>query len=113
MSVRNSEEPVDLFIKNGLVVTMDDRLSIYQPGALAIRGDSIVAVGREEDLAPLALKAKEILDAGGGAVLPGLINTHTHAAMTLLRGLADDLPLMDWLENHIFPAERRLTGEWV
>ena len=113
MSVRTSEEPVDLFIKNGLVVTMDDRLSIYQPGALAIRGDSIVAVGREEDLAPLALKAKEILDAGGGAVLPGLINTHTHAAMTLLRGLADDLPLMDWLENHIFPAERRLTGEWV
>ena len=53
------------------------------------------------------------MDAGGGAVLPGLINTHTHAAMTLLRGLADDLPLMDWLENHIFPAERRMTGEWV
>ena len=70
-------------------------------------------MGREEDLAPLALKAKEVLDAGGGAVLPGLINTHTHAAMTLLRGLADDLPLMDWLENHIFPAERRMTGEWV
>ena len=70
-------------------------------------------MGTEEDLAPLALKAKEVLDAGGGAVLPGLINTHTHAAMTLLRGLADDLPLMDWLENHIFPAERRMTGEWV
>ena len=92
---------------------MDDRLKIYQPGALAIGGDSIIAVGKEKDLAPLALQAKEILDAGGGAVLPGLINTHTHAAMTLLRGLADDLPLMDWLENHIFPAERRLTGEWV
>ena len=113
MSVRTSEEPVDLFIKNGLVVTMDDRLNIYQPGALAISGDSIIAVGAEEDLAPLALKAKEVLDAGGGAVLPGLINTHTHAAMTLLRGLADDLPLMDWLENHIFPAERRMSGEWV
>ena len=113
MSVRTSEEPVDLFIKNGLVVTMDDRLNIYQPGALAIGGDSIIGVGREEDLAPLALKAKEVLDVGGGAVLPGLINTHTHAAMTLLRGLADDLPLMDWLENHIFPAERRMTGEWV
>ena len=113
MRGRTSEKPVDLFIKNGLVVTMDDRLSIYQPGALAIGGDSIIGVGREEDLAPLALKAKEVLDAGGGAVLPGLINTHTHAAMTLLRGLADDLPLMDWLENHIFPAERRMTGEWV
>ena len=54
MSVRTSEEPVDLFIKNGLVVTMDDRLNIYQPGALAISGDSIIAVGAEEDLAPLA-----------------------------------------------------------
>jgi 5-methylthioadenosine/S-adenosylhomocysteine deaminase len=113
MTSLTSEVPVDLFIKNGLVVTMDDRLNIYHPGALAIGGDSIVAVGREEDLAPLALKAKEVLDAGGGAVLPGLINTHTHAAMTLLRGLADDLPLMDWLENHIFPAERQMTGEWV
>ncbi len=113
MSVRTSEEPVDLFIKNGLVVTMDDRLNIYQPGALAISGDSIIAVGAEKELAPLGLKAREVLDAGGGAVLPGLINTHTHAAMTLLRGLADDLPLMDWLENHIFPAERRMTGEWV
>ena len=113
MSGRTSGEPVDLFIKNALVVTMDDRLNVYQPGALAIGGDSIIGVGREEDLAPLALKAEEVLDAGGGAVLPGLINTHTHAAMTLLRGLADDLPLMDWLENHIFPAERRMTGEWV
>jgi 5-methylthioadenosine/S-adenosylhomocysteine deaminase len=113
MTSRTSEGPIDLFIKNGLVVTMDDRLNIYQPGALAIGGDSIIGVGREEDLAPLALRAKEVLDAGGGAVLPGLINTHTHAAMTLLRGLADDLPLMDWLENHIFPAERRMTGEWV
>ncbi len=113
MGVRISEEPVDLFIKNGLVVTMDDRMNIYQPGALAINGDSIIAVGTERDLAPLGSRAKEVVDAGGGAVLPGLINTHTHAAMTLLRGLADDLPLMDWLENHIFPAERRMSGEWV
>ncbi len=113
MSVRISEKPIDLFIKNGLVVTMDDRLNIFHPGALAISGDSILAVGPEQELAPLALKAKEVVDARGGAVLPGLINSHTHAAMTLLRGLADDLPLMDWLENHIFPAERRLTGEWV
>ncbi len=113
MRDRISEEPIDLFIKNGLIVTMDDRLNIFHPGALAISGDSILAVGAEEELAPLALKAKEVVDARGGAVLPGLINSHTHAAMTLLRGLADDLPLMDWLENHIFPAERRLTGEWV
>ena len=90
-----------------------NRLNIFHPGALAIRGDTIIAVGREQDLASWKATAREVVDARGGAVLPGLINTHTHAAMTLLRGLADDLPLMDWLENHIFPAERRITGEWV
>jgi len=54
----------------------------------------------------LESEAGEILDAQGGAVLPGLINTHTHAAMTLFRGLADDLPLSDWLNHHVFPAEK-------
>jgi 5-methylthioadenosine/S-adenosylhomocysteine deaminase len=108
-----STEPADVLITNGLVVTMDDRMNIFHPGALAIRGDTIVAVGPEQDLASWTATAREVVDARGGAVLPGLINTHTHAAMTLLRGLADDLPLMDWLENHIFPAERRITGEWV
>jgi 5-methylthioadenosine/S-adenosylhomocysteine deaminase len=108
-----STEPADVLITNGLVVTMDDRLNIFHPGALAIRGDTIAAVGPEQDLASWTATAREVVDARGGAVLPGLINTHTHAAMSLLRGLADDLPLMDWLENPIFPAERRITGEWV
>jgi 5-methylthioadenosine/S-adenosylhomocysteine deaminase len=60
-----------------------------------------------------SIKATKIIDAKGGLVLPGLVNGHTHAAMTLFRGLADDLPLMQWLENYIFPAERNMDAEFV
>lgn len=60
-----------------------------------------------------SIKADKIIDAKGGLVLPGLVNGHTHAAMTLFRGLADDLPLMQWLENYIFPAERNMDAEFV
>jgi len=104
---------IDLLIKNCTVVTMNPALEIHQHGALAIKGDTITAVGPEKELLPLESKAEEILDAQGGAVLPGLINTHTHAAMTLFRGLADDLPLADWLNHHIFPAEKKLNAGWV
>ena len=103
----------DLLIKNGLVVTMNPSGEVFSPGALAIQGDTIAAVGQEVDLAGLEGRAKVVLDARGGAVLPGLINVHTHAAMTLFRGLADDLPLEEWLHQHIFPAEKKITGEWV
>jgi 5-methylthioadenosine/S-adenosylhomocysteine deaminase len=103
----------DLFIKDALVVTMNPSGEVFKPGALAVKGDTIVAVGREGNLAGMEERAKEVLDARGGAVLPGLINVHTHAAMTLFRGLADDLPLMEWLTRHIFPAEKKMTGEWV
>jgi 5-methylthioadenosine/S-adenosylhomocysteine deaminase len=103
----------DLFIKNGVVITMNRALEVYYPGALVVQGDALFAVGPLEDLKGLEEKARRVIDAQGRAVLPGLINSHTHAAMTLFRGLADDLPLADWLENHIFPAERKLDGRWV
>lgn len=108
-----SSAPVDLLIKNALIVTMNPAMEIYQPGAVAIKGDTIMAVGPEKELLPSGTEVREILDVQGGVVLPGLINTHTHAAMTLFRGLADDLPLDDWLNNHIFPAERKLSAQWV
>jgi 5-methylthioadenosine/S-adenosylhomocysteine deaminase len=92
---------------------MDEGLRLYSPGAVAIQGDTIAALGEQRELEPLEKQAREVLDAGGNAVLPGLVNSHTHAAMTLFRGLADDLPLEEWLHNHIFPAERRIDGEWV
>ena len=96
----------DLLLTNGWVLTMDPRRREFHPGFVAVRGPRIAAVGPMAEAAPWT--AARTLDAAGGLILPGLVNTHTHAAMTCFRGMADDLPLMDWLQNHIFPAEARL-----
>ena len=110
---RNSEPvAVDLLLLNGLVLTLDDQDQRFDPGGVAVRNGEIVAVGAGEAVQS-AFHASRTLDVGGCVVMPGLINAHTHAAMTIFRGLADDLPLMDWLHQHIFPAERKLTEEWV
>jgi len=101
----------DLLITNGTVITMDCKDSVIENGAVAVKGEDIAAIGKEADLS--ACKASKIIDARGGIIMPGLINTHTHASMTIFRGLADDLPLMTWLNNHIFPAEAGLTPEKV
>ena len=103
-------QDADLIIKNGTILTMDSKNSILENGFLAIRGDSISHIGTGD---MPSIKADKIIDAKGGLVLPGLVNGHTHAAMTLFRGLADDLPLMQWLENYIFPAERNMDAEFV
>ncbi len=103
-------QDADLIIKNGTILTMDFKNSILENGFLAIRGDRISHMGTGD---MPSIKATKIIDAKGGLVLPGLVNGHTHAAMTLFRGLADDLPLMQWLENYIFPAERNMDAEFV
>lgn len=103
-------QDADLIIKNGTILTMDFKNSILENGFLAIRGDRISNIGTGD---MPSIKATKIIDAKGGLVLPGLVNGHTHAAMTLFRGLADDLPLMQWLENYIFPAERNMDAEFV
>jgi 5-methylthioadenosine/S-adenosylhomocysteine deaminase len=102
-----------LLIVNARVVTMDEKFSLYDPGAVAVRGGKILAAGASADLAK-RYAARETYDARGNIVLPGLVNTHTHAAMTLLRGIADDLPLDRWLTEHIFPAEgKNVSPEFV
>ena len=101
----------DLLFTNGIVMTMDPENTILENGAVAVCADTITAVGSAVELASTA--AKETIDAKGGIIMPGLINTHTHAAMTLFRGLADDLPLMTWLNDHIFPAESQLDENKV
>ena len=101
----------DLLVTGGLVLSLDDGIGTVKNGAVAVKGDTIAAVGHSEELHKTA--AVKIIDACGGIIMPGLINTHTHAAMTLFRGLADDLPLMTWLNDHIFPAESKLTDEAV
>jgi 5-methylthioadenosine/S-adenosylhomocysteine deaminase len=103
--------PVDILVTNGLVLTMDGEQRAIPGGAVAIRGDRITAVGKAGDLG--GGPAGRVIDARGGIILPGLVNTHTHAAMTLFRGLADDLPLMTWLNDHIFPAEAALDHRKV
>ena len=98
--------PVDILVTNGFVLTMDGERRTIPGGAVAIRGDRIAAVGRAGEIA--GGTPGRLIDARGGIIMPGLVNTHTHAAMTLFRGLADDLPLMAWLNDHIFPAEAAL-----
>ncbi|MEJ2038662.1 MAG: amidohydrolase [Desulfosarcinaceae bacterium] len=101
----------DILVANGTVLTLDDHNTVIEQGAVAVSGGRIAAVGREADFRGWDKTA--VLDADQGLILPGLINTHTHAAMTLFRGLADDLPLMTWLNEHIFPAEAMLDSGMV
>jgi 5-methylthioadenosine/S-adenosylhomocysteine deaminase len=96
---------ISLLVTGGSVVTMDAADTVVADGAVAIDGTSIVAVGPSRDLRARFAPARTI-DVGGQIILPGLINTHTHAPMVLYRGLADDLALMDWLTKYIFPAEK-------
>ncbi len=103
--------PADILIMNGLVLTMDSRQRTIPAGAVAICEDRIVAVGKADEVA--TRQPGRVIDARGGIIMPGLVNTHTHAAMTLFRGLADDLPLMTWLNDHIFPAEAALDPHQV
>jgi 5-methylthioadenosine/S-adenosylhomocysteine deaminase len=100
---------VDLLITNGIVVTMDDGRRIFNPGSVAIRGNAIVGVGPADQLAS-QFKGRDTIDARTRVVMPGLINTHTHAPMVLYRGLGDDLALMDWLRKYIFPAEAKTVS---
>lgn len=102
----------DLLIHNGTILTCNPAFEIIAGGWVGVHAGKIAAIGRME-LSPLPA-AREFIDARGGIVMPGLVNTHTHLPMTLFRGLADDLPLEAWLNGHIFPAERAvITPESV
>jgi 5-methylthioadenosine/S-adenosylhomocysteine deaminase len=104
---------VDLLVRGGTVVTMDGARHIIEDGAVAVRGGKIVAVGTRAEV-ERRFAAREIIDATGRVVMPGLINGHTHVPMTLFRGLADDLDLNEWLTKYIFPAEaKNVTEEFV
>jgi 5-methylthioadenosine/S-adenosylhomocysteine deaminase len=98
----------DWILKNALVVTMDEAYGLHPAGAVAVRGDAIVAVGPEAEVVP-AFPGAQVFDCGGKALLPGLINAHTHVPMTLLRGLADDLRLDVWLLGYMMPVEREFV----
>jgi 5-methylthioadenosine/S-adenosylhomocysteine deaminase len=101
---------VDLIVSGGTVVTMDASRRLIEDGAVAVEGGRIVAVGKSRDIAR-RYTAGEVIDARGRAVIPGLINGHTHIPMTLFRGIADDLDLNEWLTKYIFPAEAKNVNE--
>jgi 5-methylthioadenosine/S-adenosylhomocysteine deaminase len=98
----------DLLLTNAIVLCLDEAMRIFEPGALAIQGDSILAVGLAADLEG-SFTAREVVDCGRKVLMPGLVNAHTHAPMTLLRGLADDLRLDVWLLGYMMPVEREFV----
>jgi 5-methylthioadenosine/S-adenosylhomocysteine deaminase len=106
---QSGSRAVSILVTNGIVVTMNPERQVIQDGAVAIDGSDIVGVGPAADVAA-RFRGRATLDAKGQIVLPGLINTHTHAPMVLYRGLADDLALSEWLEKYIFPAEAKTVS---
>ncbi len=104
-----AKEKVDQLLTQAIVLTMDDGYHIHDPGAIAIKGDTILAVGAQDEI-EARFQAAVIQDCGGKVVMPGLINAHTHVPMTLLRGLADDLRLDVWLLGYMMPVEREFVS---
>ncbi|USH00384.1 amidohydrolase family protein [Thermococcus argininiproducens] len=97
---------MSILIKNGRII-YGENLDIIN-GDIYIEGNRIAKVGRG-----LKLSAEYVIDANGKVISPGFINAHTHSPMVLLRGLADDLPLMEWLQEYVWPVEKKLTSKHI
>ncbi len=100
---------VDLILTNAIVLTMDEGFTQFEPGAVAVRGNEIVAVGPADEIDE-SYTASGTKDCAGKILMPGLVNAHTHVPMTLLRGLADDLRLDVWLLGYMMPVEREFVS---
>jgi 5-methylthioadenosine/S-adenosylhomocysteine deaminase len=106
-------EPVDILVSAGTIVTMNAHRDVLHDAAIAVKDGRILAVGARTKLEFL-YTPKSRLSRPDAILTPGLVNTHAHAAMTLLRGIADDRSLQDWLQHYIFPAEKKnVTFEFV
>jgi 5-methylthioadenosine/S-adenosylhomocysteine deaminase len=106
-------QSVDLLVSARWVIPVEPAAAVLADHSVAIAGGKIVAVVPTDEAAE-RYRASERVSLDQHVLMPGLVNLHTHAAMTLLRGLADDLPLMDWLKDHIWPAEtRHVSSEFV
>lgn len=103
---QKEQTPVDMIVYGDYVLTMQAEKPLIEAGAVAVSGGKIIAVGPAEDI-NLRYSASNILNGENKVLMPGLVNGHTHTAMVLFRGMADDLPLMTWLQDYIFPAEGR------
>ena len=108
-AIVTAQQPASLIINNGIVITVDGNRRVLNPGSIAINGSNIAAVDTPANILS-RFKGADTIDATGKVVMPGLINTHTHAAMVMYRGLGNDLALMDWLQKYIFPAEAKTVS---
>ena len=99
-------EQIDLLVSGGTALLMDEHHTCLKDAAIAIHGSSIIDIGPKDVILPRYFPQK-VIHAENALILPGLVNCHTHAAMTCFRGIADDMDLMDWLNNYIFPAEAK------
>jgi len=100
----------DLIISGAKALLLDAQNTCLERASVAIRADEIIAVGHTENIAK-QYRAQKTLEIKDSLIMPGFVNCHTHAAMTCFRGIADDLELMDWLNNYIFPAEAKNVNE--
>ncbi|SHH01463.1 5-methylthioadenosine/S-adenosylhomocysteine deaminase [Thermosyntropha lipolytica DSM 11003] len=100
---------MELVIRDVSIITMDEERPFIEKGYIVVKGDKIEEIGEGEP----PYNYDRILEGRDKLAMPGFINTHTHAAMTLLRSYADDLPLMEWLQNKIWPLEEKLTPEYI
>lgn len=101
----------DIAITGGTLITMSAGMEIIEDSLVGIKDGLISAVGRNNDPNFSTFKAKELINASGCIVMPGLVNTHTHIPMVCFRGMADDLQLMEWLSKHIWPVEMRFISK--
>jgi 5-methylthioadenosine/S-adenosylhomocysteine deaminase len=104
------KEKADIIISNGVILTVNNSDEIINDGVVVIKKNRIIDMGRSSSIKNKYEAEKEI-DAKNGVIMPGFVNTHTHLAMSIFRGLADDLPLEKWLNEHIFPAEDKFVDE--
>jgi 5-methylthioadenosine/S-adenosylhomocysteine deaminase len=103
-------EKLDILITGGTALTLSDTFDVIENPAIGIKDGIIRFIETHDDLFSHQYSAQEILDTSHSVIMPGLINTHTHLPMVCFRGLADDLPLMEWLNNYIFPAEAKYVN---
>lgn len=100
----------DVVIRNGILLTMSHNMDVIENPFIGVRGGRIEVIEQALPSLPFSYTARELIDASGCLIMPGLINTHTHLPMVCFRGMADDLPLMEWLHNYIWPAEMKYVN---
>ncbi|KAL0335928.1 UNVERIFIED_CONTAM: 5-methylthioadenosine/S-adenosylhomocysteine deaminase [Sesamum radiatum] len=114
MEEERQQQPLSsiIVLHDALVVTMDSQNRVYRNGAVVVRGDTIAAVGQSEDIiSEFSSLSPHLVDLHGQFLLPGLINTHVHTSQQLARGIADDVDLLTWLHDRIWPYESNMTEE--